>query len=166
MAWTAPITVTTGDLATAAHWNTYVRDNTLHLAGARSAVVEDTANGFTNTAYADLDALTTDPLSAALTVTVNTMTTAIVMLGANIFQKNTAGNTFMSYRISGATTRASSDLYSIRVGSAVAGILSVSYPFIATGLTAGTNVFEAQARVDSNSGRLDYPSLTVIPLPT
>jgi microcystin-dependent protein len=31
MAWTSPITISTGNVGTAAHWNTYIRDNGLYL---------------------------------------------------------------------------------------------------------------------------------------
>lgn len=46
MAWTSPPTVATGDLLTAAMWNTYIRDNTNHLraltGGADPAAVNKT----------------------------------------------------------------------------------------------------------------------------
>jgi hypothetical protein len=42
MAWTAPATVTTGELMTAAFWNTQIRDNLLESAAAKVTTAGDT----------------------------------------------------------------------------------------------------------------------------
>lgn len=165
MAWTAPATVTTGDLMTAAFWNTQVRDNLLHLGESSGLTVDDTVTGFTNTSYADMDALTTDTLNAPVAVTVDTMTTAIVIVSCRTIVQATSGNAFMSYRVSGASTIASDDDFSVFATTA-ANNASRTFAHTRTGLTAGSNVFEVQARVSANSATIQSPGIIVIPLTT
>lgn len=170
MSWTAPATVTTGDLITAAQWNTQIRDNMLFVGGIRaggSGAAND-INGFTNTGYADLDALTTVS-GTAVTVTCDTLTTAVVILSAAGLTNTTASQVArLGYRVSGASTIAASDAVTATGGddTSIDGAASPTYVHFQNGLTAGTNVFELQARVSANAGRLTHPTLTVIPLTT
>lgn len=165
MAWTAPRTWTTTELVTAAMMNTHVRDNLVFLGGKSGVTVDDTVAGFTNTAYADLDALTTDPFASPAIVSVLTQTSAIVIMSFSYVIQNTSGDCWFSYRISGATTVASSDNWGIR-SSAAASQAARTFVHHRTGLTAGTNTFEMQGRVTANNANAGRPSLTVIPLTT
>lgn len=162
MAWTAPATVTTGDLMTAAFWNAQVRDNMLFLGGFDAADTNQDVNGFTNTSYADLDALSAAAFTNPVAVTVDTGTEAIVTISAARVQQVTSGTLFLSYRVSGASTIASDDDWSIR-SSNTASVLAQSFTHLRTGLTAGSNTFELQARVTANSGNLSNPSIAVTP---
>lgn len=165
MAWTAPRTWTTGELVTAAIMNTHVRDNLLHLGDSAGTTVDDTVTGFTNTSYADMDALTTDQLNAPVIATVDTLTTALVIVSCRTIVQATSGNAFMSYRVSGASTIASDDDFSVFATTA-ANNASRTFAHTRTGLTAGANTFEVQARVSANSATIQSPGIIVIPLTT
>lgn len=164
MAWTTPRTWTTTELVTAAMMNTHVRDNLDFLAGWESALSNQDITGFTNTSYADLDALTTAPFSSPVIVSVLTGTTAQVTISCARVSQTTAGTLFLGYRISGATTRAADDDFGVRYAAGGA-IISSTFTHLATGLTAGTNTFELQAKVTSNSGNLSNPSILVMAQP-
>lgn len=165
MGWTAPRTFTTGELVTAAMLNTHVRDNLLHLGESDGLTVDDTVTGFTNTSYADMDALTTDQLNAPVIVNVATMTEALVIISCRTIVQATSGNAFMSYRVSGASTIASDDDFSVFCTSA-ANNAARTFAHKRTGLTAGLNTFEVQARVSANSATIQSPGIIVIPLTT
>lgn len=165
MAWTAPRTWTTGELVTAALMNTHVRDNLSHLGGSTGASLDQDRNGFTNTSFADLDALTTQPFSSPVAVTVTTGTTALIVISAHIIAQNTSGTCRLGYRVSGASTVAAADSHAA-ISSDAGSNLSATFAVVKTGLTAGSNVFELQARTSANSGRIFHPALTVIPLTT
>lgn len=165
MAWTAPRTWTTTELVTAAMMNTHVRDNLVYLGGSSGAFVSTSATAFTNTAFADMDALTAGPLASPLIVSVLTQTSALVTVSASSIVQATSGDCRISYRVSGATTVASNDNWSLRVSSA-SSTRGGSFVHHVTGLTVGTNTFEMQARVTANNATIAGPTLTVIPLTT
>lgn len=129
----------------------------------QSASLNEDVTGYTNTSYADLDALTTAPFAAPVAVTVTTGTSALVMLSAARHSQDTSGTGFVGYRVSGASTIAAADDWALRAAGAV-GIRSGTFQHVVTGLTPGVNVFEMQARVTANAGNLSNPVLTVIPL--
>ena len=162
IAWTTPRTWVTGELVTAAQMNTDVRDNINFLASWESAIQVQDANGFTNTSYADLDALTTVPFSSPVIVTVTTGTVALVIVSAGVIRNLTAPQIcHLGFRVSGATTTAASDNYSAGSdGSVTDRTKTLVVPVT---LTAGVNTFELQARVSANTGRIINPALTVIP---
>jgi hypothetical protein len=147
--------------------NTHVRDNLNFLASATS----DTESGsrtFTNTGYLDLDALTGGAGSiTAVSVSVATGTSAIVMFAAEAFVNTSGAQIFVSYRISNATTVAASDNWSgMFQPSAASGTgVTVGRTRRHTGLTVGTNDFEAQARVTAGTGTIQRIDLAVWPLP-
>ena len=145
--------------------NSHVRDNLVFIGGKTGVTVDDTVAGFTNTAYADLDALTTDPFASPAIVSVLTQTSAIVIISLSYVIQNTAGDCWFSYRISGATTVASSDNWAIRASSA-ASQSARTFVHHRTGMTVGTNTFEMQARVTANNANAGRPSIHVIPLTT
>lgn len=162
MAWTAPRTWTTGELVTAAFLNTHLRDNLSYLAGFASDTETQDVNGFTNTAYADLDALTAAAFTNPVAVTATTGTKALIHISTTAMNINTSGSCFLAYRVSGASTIASSDANAARAD--VTGRSGVTIVHTEEGLTAGSNTFELQARVTANNGRITNPRITVIPL--
>lgn len=119
---------------------------------------------FTNTSFADLDALTggsgTIPAHA---VTVQTGTRALVGFGASTIS-NTGGTIYLSYRVSGDTTIAAADTGK-NLRNSDSALIGASYVDLTSALTPGTNTFELQARVSGGTGTLTAPELWVIPLP-
>ena len=84
-------------------------------------------------------------LATATAVTLTTGTKAMVMFSAEIELAGTTDRAYMSYAVSGATTIAASDAYSINIKTnATQTIDAHSYCYIVTGLTAGSNTFTAQ----------------------
>lgn len=160
MAWTSPATVTTGQLMTAAFWNQQVRDNMAYLQSSDSAFAASTAT-FSNASYADLDALTGTP-GSAVAVTLETDATAMVVVTAQIW--GTANmEVFVSYRVSGATTIASSDARALyhRGDGGTNDRMGASWVSSTDALTPGTNTFEAQARTTGADGNLKNTTLLV-----
>ena len=117
---------------------------------------------FTNTSFLDLDALTGGAGSvSAVIATVTTSTTCIVIIGTQNIS-NTAGAVLLTYRVSGATTVAGSDTNTMRNGATT--VLGASKVFYVSGLNAGSNTFEVQARASAGTGTIDGITLTVIPI--
>jgi len=86
-------------------------------------------------------------LTTALATTVTTGTRALVIITAEIELALNAARGYMSYAVSGATTIASSDAFSINIKTnADQTIDAHSYAYIVTGLTAGSNTFTTQYR--------------------
>jgi hypothetical protein len=84
-------------------------------------------------------------LATATAVTLTTGTKAMIMFSAEIELAGTADRAYMSYAVSGATTIAASDAFSINIKTnATQTIDAHSYAYIVTGLTAGSNTFTAQ----------------------
>jgi hypothetical protein len=84
-------------------------------------------------------------LATATAVTLTTGTKAMIMFSAEIELAGTADRAYMSYAVSGATTIAASDAFSINIKTnATQTIDAHSYCYIVTGLTAGSNTFTAQ----------------------
>lgn len=100
-----------------------------------------------------------------VTVTVTTGTKALVGLFGTL--SNDTGGSFilLAYRVSGATTIAASDSSSLFYESSNANDqLRASAVFLRESLTAGSNTFTLQVRVNANTGRLQAPGIWVIPL--
>jgi hypothetical protein len=136
----------------------------IEVLSVQAAQVDENVAGYTNTSFADLDALSTAAFSAPVSLTVETGTTALVIVSASVHRSNSGGGAaYLAYRVSGATTIAAADSNGARVESA-GPIRSISRTELVTGLTAGSNVFELQARVVSGSAQIVNPSLTVITL--
>ena len=84
-------------------------------------------------------------LATATAVTLTTGTKAMIMFSAEIELAGTADRAYMSYAVSGATTTAANDAFSINIKTnATQTIDAHSYCYIVTGLTAGSNTFTAQ----------------------
>jgi len=181
MAWTAPMTAIAGGIVAAADFNLYVRDNlnlteaalAQNLSGffvttAANTIVErifttgvtDVSESTSSTSYVNL--ATVGP-----TVTVTSGTKAVVIVGGRVGPVTTGATASvkMSWAISGATTRAASDEWATGgVGMTVNGVLYTSRWYLATGLTAGSNTFQAKYAVSSGTGDFDHRSIHVLPL--
>lgn len=114
---------------------------------------------FTNTAYADLDALTggSGTIGARI-VTVSTGTSAMVTVQGVL--SVTAGVVLVAVRVSGASTVTATALENVSARTASTSLVTICSRF-PVALTAGSNVFELQARVTAGTGRLLAPVLVV-----
>lgn len=183
MAWNAPRTWVTGETPTAAIFNTHVRDNFNQFDSVTASGIwvsdgsgpvarhptNSQGNGtqfdFTNTSYLDLDAVTGGTPGSAISVSVATGTKALVMFRAKLTNDTGGGITILAYRVSGASTVSASDIDALFYESSAANdTISVGTFDFATSLTAGTNVFELQARVTAGTGKLQRTELFVLPL--
>lgn len=126
-AWTPPVHVSTGT-ASSADFNAQVLDNLSYL---KSSILQAaTAAGgpsTTSTSYVTL--------SGGPAVTITTGSSALVIVGTEMGIKG-----YMSFAISGATTRAASDTTAL---VAIAGDIGASRTVFVTGLTPGVNTFTA-----------------------
>lgn len=175
MAWTSPVTAVAGGVFSAAQFNTYVRDNLNQLAAAKSTVLSSwfpvsAANTLTerfptqanttgssttvSSAYGNLaDAVTTS-------VTVSTGTQAMVLIYCNLLNSVNGNRTWMSYEVSGATTIAADDTFSINHsfnGGMRWGAMSLPT------LTAGSNTFTLRYRVTAGTGTFSVRRIAVVP---
>jgi hypothetical protein len=174
MAWSVPLTAVASSALTAAQWNASVRDNLLQTAPAKAttagrifvstgpntiaerAVETDTADDNVTTTSTDWVNLSGGPV-----VTVTTGTHVMTWINAMMRNDTTAGGTFVSWDITGAHTAPSADnrgLYlqndanhDVRMG--VCNLSSV---------TAGSNTFRMQYRVQSHLGTYQYRRLQVM----
>jgi hypothetical protein len=118
----------------------------------------NTSGTTTSTAY--VTTLTSD--TTAVSVTLVTGTTALVIMSAQAV--NTAGgnNDYVSVSVSGATTVAAADTASATAthGGANYG-QSLNRVQVISGLTAGTNTFTLNYRVNAGTGTFAFKDLTV-----
>lgn len=106
-------------------------------------------------------------LTTATAVTVTTGTSALVVAIARCMCDTANAEAEVSYAVSGATTVAASDNYSGRVDqSNTAAYIGASVPafFVHTGLTAGSNTFTMQYKVNAGTGFYADRRITVFPL--
>ena len=106
-------------------------------------------------------------LTTATAVTVTTGTSALVVAIARCMCDTNNAEAEVSYAVSGATTVAASDNYSGRVDqSNTASYIGASVPvfFVHTGLTAGSNTFTMQYKVNAGTGFYADRRITVFPL--
>ncbi len=103
----------------------------------------------TTTSSSFVTTLTGD--ATALSTTLTTGTTALISIGAQS-QNNSAGFTqHISVSVSGATTLAASDANGVYMNHNANYWTPMTRTFILTGLTAGTNTFTLNYRVQSGS---------------
>jgi hypothetical protein len=101
----------------------------------------------------------------AVTVTIGANGLALVILSAQTTNSNTSGYAIMGFAVSGATTTASSDTYSLRDSTPAAGQTNrFSNVFLVTGLTAGSTTFTAQYKALANTATFSGRVISVIPL--
>ncbi len=178
MAWTAPRTWVTGETVTAALMNAHIKDNLLETAAAKAAtaggyfvatgtntlverVAAEDFNGggsnFTSTSY-------TTTGSAGADVTLTTGTSAFVSVGAHIWHDSAGEKVFVGYAVSGASTVAAGDGAALMHESSAGGNrMAAVFSHLRTGLTAGSNTFTTEWRVDTGTGNVDNTTITVIP---
>lgn len=173
MAWTAPMTFTSGVILTAADLNTHLRDNLLvteaGLAttanryfvgnGANSIVERAMGSNFTSgvvnvtgTSYGD-----TGP-----SVTLTTGTRALVMWGTHLSHATVDLAAAMSVSVSGATTIAASDQWFLMLDGQTAGqpVKTATFRLFKT-LNAGSNTFNCQYRVSSGNANFQRRIIVV-----
>lgn len=173
------MTAIAGASVFAADFNTYIRDNLNQTApGIASAMsswfpasgVNQLAERFpgqsntpgssttTSTSYGNLaDGVTTS-------WTTGTGTMALVSIYANWTNSIGGGGnnrTWMSYAVSGATTIAADDSYSINHSSSAG--MRWGSTFLVTGLNPGTNTFALKYRTTTGTGTFSQRRIAVIP---
>lgn len=181
MAWTAPMTAVANAIFTAAQFNTHVRDNLLETAPAkastaggyfvstgtnsiseRTASVAGVAASETTTSTSFTNLATTGP-----TVTLNTGTSALILITSNLSNNTNAAYAIVGVDISGATTLAPADADSLSFRQPVAPGTEQNpqhtWSRLFTGLTAGSNTFQLKYRVTAGTGTFNRRYLTVIP---
>ena len=101
-------------------------------------------------------------LTTASSVTLTTGTKALVIISAQSNNNTVGANQYMSFAISGATTTAASDNYSwnFRVSTASYGLTQTAV--LPVTLTAGSNTFTTQFRVDAGTGQFGVRTITVL----
>lgn len=154
-AYTLPASFAVGEVLTAATMNK-LRTSLAFLAGAKGAQ----ANATKTTTSSTFVSLTGGPA-----VTLTTGTTALVIIGAELkISVSTTAYAGMSFKISGATTRAASTTTSFSSNNAF--FTAGSRIVYVTGLTAGSNTFTAQySRFSSGTASFKNRSIAGIPLP-
>ena len=137
-------------IRTASNTWTFVPNASGSLTSSTASVL--TQQTTTSTSYTDL-------ATAGPAVTVTTGTKALVMINAEIY--GGAGFAqYMSFAVSGATTVAASDNFSI--GNSGTNQIGTGTTFLVTGLTAGSNVFTVKYRVTAGTGVYQYRRITVV----
>ncbi len=171
MAWTAPMTAVTGNVFTAALFNTHVRDNLLvteaalatepmgllvatgsHSVAFRIPLVEyigdyDTTVG---TSYGDLT-----PFGPS--VYADHGTKVLISFGCDCANDTAGLGSRMSYDVSGANTIAASDTNSFYAESGNANDrYQGTWTFINDSMTAGADVFTAKYRTTAGGGTSSF----------
>lgn len=180
MAWTAPMTVTSGQMFTASAFNTHVRDNLLAtepaMATGGGTFSSTGANAITEgkVGYARIDTAE-DTSSNTLTnlktvgpvVTVKTGKVALVNVMAEVTNVNAFSTTVVTFGVTGATTIAPMDSYGFAVDGLDGRIpspTSSGMTYAVTNLNPGTNTFTMKYRAASGRATFAYRVLSVIPL--
>lgn len=184
MAWTAPMTAVSNATFTAAEFNAHIRDNlnetevakanTKHnyfvSTAANTITTRKSASKYEHGIYTTSSTSYVDLPSSSVTLT--TGTSAIVWISAGIANTTTNASGSVSFRVSGATTIASSDDWMIAVDGNT-GHSNQWEPYdehnrrgIAkmVTLTAGSNTFTMQAKVGSGTGYFNNRDIVVLPL--
>jgi hypothetical protein len=107
----------------------------------------------------------TDLATVGPAVTVTTGTSALVTVYC-LAGNNTGGQAcFMGFAVSGATTVAAADAFSVEYFSSVGNNNSrICATFLVTGLTAGSNVFTAKYKASANTATFLDRKITVVPV--
>jgi len=127
--------------------------------GTATATVA-TSETTTSATYADLTT-TTD----SVTVTIGNSGMALVLLQAN-GTSTTGYYSYISFAISGATTRAADDATALQFAVWSSGIQTqAGAPFLVTGLASGSTTFKMKYRVASGTGTFLNRRISVIPFP-
>lgn len=180
MAWTSPMTASSGTVFTASQFNTNVRDNLNQTApalvtAAGQIVVSTAANTLAArvpstatvaTSQGTVSSSATDLLTVGPVVTVTTGTQAIVGIAAGLSNNATGAAAVMTFAVTGATTIvAGANGMQLFVVTTANYNMSLGVSYMVTGLTAGSNIFTAKYNAASG-GTATFGSrfLWVIPL--
>lgn len=145
------IPVTGGTMSGANLTNSTVTPSKLNTGAVTSTIVA-TGENTASTTYTDL-ATTTDQVTAFI----GANGLALVLLTVTMF----SAQTYCSFAISGATTRAASDNTSLLMSNVTAGFAGT---FLVTGLAAGSTTFKMKYRVSSGTGGYSNRLISVVPL--
>lgn len=180
MAWTAPMTFVANQVLTAAQLNTHLRDNLNECPTAKAttsgsyfvgngpnSVVERSPETARVSAYQTTTSASYDNLVGTVgpTVTVTTGTKALIFIGCLTSNSLSDRMNAMSWRVSGATTRASLDATAARIDGITAGnLVTATSTDLMTDLTPGSNTFTAEYKVGSGTGTFGDRFIAVLPL--
>lgn len=183
MAWTIPMTAVANEVWSAAQFNTHVRDNLNETevakvtaagqypvgVGANSLTVR-TASAVNNTASGTTTSLTyTGTLSGSPgtnpSITATTGTKALVHIASVLQNSALNGGTVLSCAVSGASTVAAADDWSIYAdGRPASQVPRHGGWHMFTGLTPGSNTFTLQYRVNvASTATYQNRHLIVVP---
>jgi hypothetical protein len=156
-----------GILTVGTNGHTLVADSSVSPTGLKWAApasgspASATASGAGN---ASTSSTTYTDISVAATLT--TGTKALVIVGCQESQNNAGEtHTYLSFRVSGATTSAATDARGVSLMTIATGNrpkVGITRATLITGLTAGSNTFDAQIRVGGNTGSVENPNIIVI----
>jgi hypothetical protein len=173
------MTAVAGATFTAAAFNTHVRDNLNETAPAKATAPSQLfvstgpnaiatrvpSQAFVPTPETTASSAYTDLATPGPSVSVTTGTIAIVFFAAQVANNVSDSASWSSVRVTGASTVAASDAWSIQADGITANN-SVRYGMthVFTGLTPGVNTFAMQYRVGSNTATFRNREISVIPL--
>jgi len=178
MAWTAPLTWASNQLCLAAQLNQQLRDNFLELDAAKATqggrmIVSSAANSLierTPMSANDLAYVTTSSFSyvnlggGSPSVTLTTGTSALVVIAAEMWNDSVNGQEFCSYKVSGATTIAASDDWSMELSSLTANdAIAFAACHLRDDLNPGVNTFTMQYRTGGGLAQYDLRTILVMP---
>lgn len=179
MAWSAPMTAVAGATFTAAQFNQYVRDNlnatAPALATAASQLFVSTgANAITTRTPSTATVATTestattsytDLTTSGPAVTVDTGTIAIVLFASGMSVATTDNAGWTSVAVSGSSSVAASDAWSIQMDGITAGnTVRYGMTHVFTGLTAGSNTFTMKYKAGGSTTSFRNRTIGIIPL--
>lgn len=182
MAWNAPITWTPNQTLTAALLNTQLRDNMLQtmpgLATGANQYLMSNADGTVGTREIGVANVTTlqtrtsatfgDLATVGPSVTVVTGDSALVFISCQQSNSTTDwGEVITSHQVSGATTIAASDNWSITTNETTSNSIHACTVMLwGTGdLTPGTNTFTMKYRVGTGGNQGNYSKREIVVLP-
>lgn len=179
MAWSAPMTAVAGATFTAAQFNQYVRDNLNQTApalataasqlfvstGANAIASRTPATARVNTAQTTASTSYVDLATVGPSLTATTGTIAIILFAAEVANATSNSLTKCSVAVSGATTVAASDSWTLSFDGNAAGNFSrAAMVHIFTGLNSGSNTFTMKYAVGSSTGTFQNREINIIPL--
>lgn len=178
MAYSTPLTAVANAALTAAQWNASVRDNILETPAAKATAsgrifVSTGANAIAERVISDATVATSQTTASTAyanlgtvgpAVTVTTGTRALVLVQAEISNTGT-NHCFVGVTISGATTLASADETALQYQAFAANSdHHSSKAILFTTLTAGSNTFTCQYRVDAGTASFVNRNIIVVAL--
>lgn len=180
MAWTAPSTWVAGNVLTAAQLNQQLRDNMLQtapaLASAAGQLFLATAANTIAARTPDVDLIATSESTTSTSYTAlatpgpiatcTTGTKAWVQISSTLTNATLGNSATQSYAISGATTLASGDGWSLSMTPYASNIFFAnSRGLLIEGLTGGSNVFTCQYKsAAATNANFRSRDITVIPM--